>query len=71
LEFFTKKDENPINIVLLQWYDEVDGEMMYGCPRLWLTGQYTCVYLDAVDMSVHVVLRSNCENEYFVNKYIF
>ena len=71
LEFFTKKDENPINIGLLQWYDEVDGETMYGCPRLWLTGQYTCVYLDAVDMSVHIVPRSNCENEYFVNKYIF
>lgn len=73
MEFFTsKKDENPIKIVLLRWYDEVvDGETMYGCPRLLLTDQYTCVYLDAVDMSVHIISRSNCENEYFVNKYIF
>ena len=44
---------------------------MYGCPRLLLIEQYTCVYLDSVDMSVHIVPRSKCENEYFVNTYIF
>jgi hypothetical protein len=70
LEFFSDKDEEPINLVLLQWYDEI-YEAKYGCPRLWLTHQYTCVYLDSVDMSVHIVPRSNCENEYLVNKYIF
>ena len=71
MEFFNKKNENPINLVLLRWYDEIDEETMYGCPRLCLTDQYTCVYLDSVDMSVHIVSRSNCENEYLVNKYIF
>ena len=65
-----KEDKDPINLVLLWWYDEV-GEEMYGCPRLCLTDQYTCVYLDSVDMSVHIILRSNCENEYLVNKYMF
>jgi hypothetical protein len=34
---------------------------------LCLTDQYTCVYLDSVDMSVHIIPRNNCENEYFVN----
>ncbi len=54
----------------MRWYDEIDE--MYGCPRLRLTDQYMCIYLDSVDMSVHdVVLRNNCENEYFVNSYVF
>jgi len=70
LEFFTEKDKDPINLILLRWYDDIDEEM-YGCPRLWLTDQYTCVYLDLVDMSVHIIPRSNCDNEYFVNRYIF
>ncbi len=71
LEFFTEKDKDPINLVLLRWYDNVDDEEMYGCPRLWLTDQYTCVYLDSVDMTVHIIPRRKCENEYFVNRYIF
>jgi hypothetical protein len=71
LEFFIEKDKEPINLVLLRWYDEIDGESLHGCPRLWLTDQYTCVYLDSVDMTVHIIPRNNCENEYFVNKYIF
>ena len=71
MEFFVEKDKEPINLVLLRWYDDVDGERLYGCPRLWLTNQYICVYLDSVDMSVHIVPRNNCENEYFVNEYIF
>jgi hypothetical protein len=71
LEFFAEDLTAPINLVLIRWYDEVDGEEMYGCPRLWLTDQYTCIYLDSVDMSVHIVPRNGCENEFFVNKYIF
>ena len=71
LEFFTEKDKDPINLVLLRWYDNVDDEEMYGCPRLWLTDQYTCIYLDSVDMTVHIIPRRKCENEYFVNRYIF
>ncbi|RIA97224.1 hypothetical protein C1645_814296 [Glomus cerebriforme] len=69
LEFLTKKDKDPINLILLQWYDNIDE--MYGCPRLWLTDQYTCVYLDSVDMTVHIIPRRNCKNEYFINRYIF
>jgi len=72
LEFIPEKDTNPINLVLLRWYEGIDGEeVMYGCPKLYLTDQYTCVYLDSVDMTVHIIPRNNCENEYFVNKYIF
>ena len=69
-KFFYQKDNDPINIVLLRWYDEVEKEI-YGCPRLWLTDQYTCVYLDSVNQSVHIIPRNNCKNEYFVNRYIF
>ena len=72
MEFIAEKDKDPINLVLLRWYEGVDGEEeMNGCPKLYLTDQYTCVYLDSVDMSVHIIPRNNCENEYFVNKYIF
>ena len=70
MEFFTEDKKDPINLILLQWYDEIDEEM-YGCPRIWLTDQYTFVYLDSVDMSIHIIPRNNYENEYFVNKYIF
>ena len=69
LEFFPDEIRLPINLVLIRWYNEVDE--LYGCPRLKLTEQYTCVYLDSVDMSVHIIPRNNSENEYFVNRYIF
>ena len=69
LEFFSEDLKPPINLVLLRWYDKIDE--MYGCTRLRLTDQYTCVYLDSVDVSVHIIPRNNCDNEYFVNKYIF
>jgi hypothetical protein len=74
LEFYAEEDKDPINLVLLRWYDEVleeEMEEIYGCPRLYLTDQYTCVYLNSVDMSVHIIPRNNCENEFLVNKYIF
>ena len=46
-----KEDKDLINLVLLRWYDGVDGEEeMYGCPKLCLTDQYTYVYLDSVDI---------------------
>lgn len=66
-----EENKDPINLVLLRWYDEVDREEIYGCPRLYLTDQYTCVYLDSVDLSVHIIARNNCENEFLVNRYIF
>lgn len=44
---------------------------MYECKRIQLTDQYICVYLDSVDMAVHIIPRNNCENEYFVNRYIY
>ncbi|GES85917.1 hypothetical protein GLOIN_2v1803493 [Rhizophagus clarus] len=72
LEFSAKGLKEPVNLALLRWYKEVqEEEIIYDCPRLWLTDQYTCVYLDSVDMSVHIIPRNNCENEYFVNTYIF
>jgi len=70
LEFFAEESKLPINLVLLRWYNEIDEE--FGCPILKLTDQYTCVYLDSVDMSVHIIPRNNHENNiYFANKYIF
>jgi hypothetical protein len=72
MEFYIEEDKDPINLVLLRWYDKVDEmEELYGCPRLYLTDQYTCVYLSSIDMSVHIIPRNNCENEFLVNKYIF
>ena len=76
LELFAKEGHAPINLVLLRWYDvwppgDEDEQELYGCPRLWLTNQYTCVYLDSVDISVHIVQRNGKDNEYLVNKYIF
>ena len=79
LKFFTEKDKEPINLVLLRWYDEwppkdnhVDSSSeLYGCPRLWLTNQYTCIYLESIDISVQMIPRNGCTNEFLVNKYIF
>ncbi|EXX62175.1 hypothetical protein RirG_164220 [Rhizophagus irregularis DAOM 197198w] len=69
-EFFAENKKDPINLILLQWYDEIYEEM-YECKRIQLTDQYICVYLDSVDMAVHIIPRNNCENEYFVNRYIY
>ena len=69
MEFFLEESKSPINLVLLRWYEEINEE--YGCPILQLTDQYTCVYLDSVDMTVYIIPRRKCENEYFVNRYIF
>ena len=56
-----KEDKDLINLILLRWYDGIDGEEeMYGCPKLCLTDQYTCVYLDLVDMSVQeIIVKTN------------
>ena len=69
MEFFPDDIRLPINIVLVRWYDEVDG--LYGYLRLKLTEQYICIYLDSVDMSAHIISKNNSKNEYFVNRYIF
>ena len=79
LKFFTEKDKEPINLILLRWYDEWPpkdnhadrSKELYGCPRLWLTNQYTCIYLESVDISVQIIPRNGCTNEFLVNKYIF
>ena len=82
LEFFAEKDKDPINLILLRWYDEWPPKNtnkrytdkrteLYGCPRLWFTDQYTCVYLESVDISVQIIPRNGCTNEFLVNKYIF
>ena len=77
---FAKEGHNPINLILLRWYDvwlpegdeyEDNEQELYGCLCLWLTNQYTCIYLDLVDTSIHIVKRNSKENEYLVNKYIF
>ena len=79
MQFFPKNDQEPINLLLLHWYDKWSAQKkskdkrneLYGCKRLYKTNQYTCIYLESVMNTVHIIARNNTTNEYLVNNYIF
>lgn len=72
-----------LKLALLRWYDicssstenneeeEQDDTELYGCKRLYLTDHYTCVFLDSIDITAHIIPRYGKNNEYLLNKYIF
>ncbi|GES80736.1 hypothetical protein GLOIN_2v1783703 [Rhizophagus clarus] len=63
----------PLNLALIQWYDfkSKRNPYLYGCPHLKLIELYNFVAIESIHGVVHIVLRFDKQNEYFVNKYIF
>ena len=56
----------------MRWYEEFDeGSELWGCPRLKLIEQYSCILLESIDKTVHIVPRFEKRNDYLVNSFIF
>ena len=66
---FDEVDREPLEFALVRWYEEV-GEL-WGCPKLKLLKQYSCILLDSIDRTVYIILRYNKMNKYLVNSFIF
>ncbi|GES84748.1 hypothetical protein GLOIN_2v1783703 [Rhizophagus clarus] len=64
---------SPLNLALIQWYDfkSKRNPYLYGCPHLKLIELYNFVAIESIHGVIHIVLRFDKQNEYFVNKYIF
>ena len=72
LKFYTASGSEPLDFALVRWYDQVDKMTeLWGCPRVKLINQYSCILLESIDQTVHIVLRFSKENEYLVNNFIF
>ena len=57
----------------MQWYDFKSQKtpFVYGCPLLELVEMYHFIEIEAIEDIVHIILRFDRTNEYFVNKFIF
>jgi hypothetical protein len=72
LKFYTASGREPLDFALVRWYDKIDEiTEIWGCPRVKLIDQYSCIPLESVDQTVHIVPRFGKENEYLVNTFIF
>ena len=59
--------------MLVQWYDFKSQKTLfvYKCPLLKLVDIYNIIEIEAIEDIVHIVLRFDKTNEFFVNKYIY
>ncbi|RHZ67216.1 hypothetical protein Glove_302g1 [Diversispora epigaea] len=66
------KEESPLNLALVQWYDFKfqKNSYLYNCPLLKLVELYNLIPIETIDNIVHIIPRFDKDNEYFVNKYI-
>ena len=72
LKFYTASGREPLHFALVRWYDQIDEiTEISGCPRVKLIDQYSCIPLESVDQTVHIVSRFGKENKYLVNTFIF
>ena len=69
LKFYPALDKDPLEFAHVRWYEEV-GEL-WGSPRLRLLKYYSCIPIDSVDRTVHIVPRFDKTNEYLVNSFMF
>jgi len=72
LKFYTASGSEPLDFALVRWYDQVDEiTELWGCSRVKLIDQYSCIPLESVDQTVHIVPRFGKNNEYLVNSFMF
>lgn len=75
LKFYRATGREPLNFALVRWYDVSDeDEELWGCPRLKQTEQYSCIPIESVDKTVHIVPkfgRGRRGNEFLVNSFMF
>ena len=69
LKFYRAVDRKPLEFVLVRWYEE-EGEL-WECPKLKLIKNYSCIPIESIDKTVHIVPRNDKTNEYLMNIYMF
>ena len=69
LKFYRAVDREPLEFVLVQWYEE--ESKLWKCPKLKLIKYYSCIPIESIDKTVHIVQRFDKTNEYLMNIYMF
>ena len=66
-------NKSSLNLALVQWYDFKSQKtpFVYEYPLLKLVDIYNIIEIEAIENIVHIVLRFDKTNEFFVNKYIY
>ena len=58
LKFYTASGSEPLDFALVRWYDQVDEiTEVWSCPRVKLINHYSCIPLESIDQTVHIVSR--------------
>jgi hypothetical protein len=66
-------NNSPLHLALVQWYDfkSQKNPFVYNCLLLKLVKMYNFIEIKTIEEIVHIVLRFDKNNKYFVNKYLF
>ena len=72
----TIEDYSSFDLALVQWYDfryKNDKQRMYkyDCPLLQNISTYNAIPVESIIELIQVVERTEKQNEYFVNMYMF
>ena len=70
------KGYSSFNLALVQWYDfryknDIQRLYKYSCPLLQITDMYNVIPIESIIELVQVIQRTEKQNEYFVNIYMF
>lgn len=69
------KNYSSFDLALVRWYDFHYNDQRrlykYDCPLLKLTNEYNFIPVESIVELVQVIQRTECQNEYFVNVFLF
>ena len=68
-KFYERNGKNPLEFAYVRWYEENDE--LWGCPRLRLIKHYSCILIESINKTVHIVPIFEKINEYLVNIFMF
>ena len=68
-KFYERNGKNLLEFAHIRWYEENDE--LWGCLRLRLIKHYSCISIESINKTVHIVPRFEKTNEYLVNIFIF
>ena len=73
MKLYERLRNNTIKLALIQWYDFKlqNTSYKYECPYMKLVDIYNIIEVDTIQDIVHIILRFDKNNEYFVNNFIF
>ncbi|CAB4415994.1 unnamed protein product [Rhizophagus irregularis] len=69
------KNYSSFDLALVRWYNFRYNDQhrlyKYDCPLLKLTNEYNFIPVESIVELVQVIQRTECQNEYFVNVFLF